>query len=263
MGGTVTNEKDGDAVEGEEGKKGGWRRVARAFLELVYPSRCIGCDGSVGDGADVWCVRCRDQLNSIGGARCPKCGFPFGPHVQGKAACPACRGRRMSFSGAIAVFRYEGPLREAVLRWKYGGDLRAGRALREALLAGLANESMLANVDAVVPVPLHWQRRVRRRFDQSADLAAAVSKQFGLPLRARALRRVRRTRSQVGLTIAQREDNVRGAFRVLLPQGVQGLRVLLLDDVLTTGATCNECARALRRAGAKQICVAALARAAE
>ena len=253
----MTDQKDGGAVGGG---RGGWGRVVRAFMELVYPSRCIGCDGSVGAGADIWCARCRDHLNLIGAARCPKCGFPFGPHVQGRAACPACR-RGVPFRQAVAAYRYEGPLREAIHRWKYGGDLRAGRALREALLAALANEPMMEEVDVVAPVPLHWLRRIRRRFNQSGDLAEAVGKRFGLPLRAAALRRVRRTRSQVGLTPTQREDNVRGAFRVLRPREIRGLRVLLIDDVFTTGATCNECARTLRRAGAKRVYVAALARA--
>jgi len=119
----------------------------------------------------------------------------------------------------------------------------------------------MQDVDVVVPVPLHWLRRIRRRFNQSGDLAEAVGKRFGLSLRAGVLRRVRPTRSQVGLTATQREDNVRGAFRVLRPQEVRERRVLLVDDVLTTGATCSECARTLRRAGAKRVYVAALARA--
>jgi len=253
----VADPKDGAVVRGGEG---GLRSAARAFMELVYPSRCIGCDGSAGTGADVWCARCRDQLRPIGTARCPKCGFPFGPHVQGRAACPSCR-RGAPFKQAVAVYRYEGPLREAIHRWKYGGDLRAGRALREAMVAALANEPMMEDVDVVVPVPLHWLRRIWRRFNQSGDLAEAVGKRFGLSLRAGVLRRVRRTRSQVGLTATQREENVRGAFRVLRPREIRERCVLLVDDVLTTGATCNECARTLRRAGAKRVYVAALARA--
>jgi ComF family protein len=166
----------------------------------------------------------------------------------------------VAFRQAVAVFRYEGCVREAIHRWKYRGDLRAGASLCDMLLEALRQEEFMGSVQVVIPVPLHWVRRLRRRFNQSEFLARAVARRFGVGFAPGVLRRIRNTPSQVGLTPAERHQNVRDAFRVVRPWALRGRTVLLVDDVLTTCATAGECARTLRGAGAGCVYVAALAR---
>jgi len=236
------------------------RHTVRRLMDLLYPPVCVACGAVIpGESENGFCANCRESIRPIGRERCPKCGFPFGPHVALRAACPACR-RGYPFRQAVAVFRYDGAIREAVHGWKYRHDLHAGATLCNMFLAALAEEDFLPRLDLVVPVPLHWRRRWQRRFNQSHLLARAVGKRFGISCSGRILKRIRNTRSQVGLSPAERQENVRGAFRVVRPAAVRQRKLLIVDDVFTTGATTSECARVLRAAGAAAVYVATLAR---
>lgn len=199
------------------------RAICIGMLDLFAPRLCPGCDAPRVD-AVAFCDVCTPLLE-----RLPK--------------------------GAPAVYEYGGPLAEAIQRLKYEG--RSDLAAPLGGLMAAACGSWLGRVDVIAPVPLARRRRRERGFDQAALLAKALARSLDLPLRVNLLRRVRDTPSQVGRPLAERLDNMRGAF-VARPDG-QGLRVLLVDDVRTTGATLSAGAMALRQAGAAQVRTLALA----
>ena len=240
----------------------GWIRAAcRALGGLVYPRECLACGAALAlDAPGGLCRRCAAGIHYIGRDRCPRCGFPFGPHVgPRRGACPSCR-PGLRFRRAVAAWRYEGPGRELVHRWKYRPALAGHDLLVERLADLLRGEPFTGEIDVVVAVPMHWRRRMVRRFNPSEVLAADAAKRLDLPYCRGALVRVRHTPSQVRLNRSERLENVRGAFRVRRPGRIAGQCVLLVDDVVTTCATVAECSRALRLAGARAVYVAALAR---
>ena len=237
-----------------------FRHVAEPVVNLLYPAVCIGCGAEPRDGSgEALCEACRQAVPCIGSRRCVRCGHPIGPHAEPRTACPACPPSR-HFRQAVAACRYEGLVRDMVLGLKYARDLSLLEPLSCLLIAQLREEPFMQIVDVVAPVPLYWAGRLSRRFNQAELLARRVTKHFSLPLSVGDFRRIRRTRPQAELTRPQREDNLRGAFRVHRPERLTGRTVLLVDDVVTTCATAVECSRTLRRAGAKAVYVAAVAR---
>jgi len=167
-----------------------------------------------------------------------------------------CRAGARGFDAAYCFGFYEGALRELIHLLKYDGMKPLAGPLSECLSRALPLDDRF---DAVVPMPLHWRRRFQRGFNQAAALANGVARRRRIPL-LNAVRRIRATRSQTGLTNARRRENVRGAFRAGRGRPLEGLRILLVDDVMTTGATGSACAAALKRAGAKSVTLLTLAR---
>jgi competence protein ComFC len=170
--------------------------------------------------------------------------------------CRLCRSGAVGFDAAYSFGSFEGKLRELIHQFKYGGMKPLAKPLADYLAAALPRERQF---DAVVPMPLHWRRQWKRGFNQSDLLARATARRCGIPM-IRAVRRVRATKSQAGLSNARRRENVSGAFRARGQKTVRGRRILLIDDVLTTGATASACARVLKRAGATSVTVLTLAR---
>jgi len=190
---------------------------------------------------------------------CVTCGRPFltGHPLDANGRCRLCRAGHYGFDAAFAFGSYEGRLRDLVHLFKYGGvETLAGPLGRIMMLAYPRGRTF----DVVVPMPMHWWRRWRRGFNQSELLAREVGERAGLPVAA-AVRRLRHTPPQAGLSGKERRKNVEGAFAIRRPDRVRGKRVLLVDDVLTTGSTASACARALKEAGARYVAVLALARA--
>jgi len=237
------------------------RAILRAALDLALPRMCAACREPVeGEGL---CPKCWSKLSFITRPYCERLGVPFvydpGPGILSMEAIanpPAYRRAR-------AAVRFDEISRALVHALKYGDRLdlapMMGRWLRHA------GHELLADTDALIPVPLHWRRRWARRFNQSAVLAAAVSAASGVPVAADALKRVKATAQQVGLSRTERAANVQGAFRVP-PEGkaaIAGRRVVLVDDLLTSGATVEGCAKALLRAGAANVDVLVFARVAD
>ncbi len=183
------------------------------------------------------------------------------PGASGTLLCRRCRWGAYAFERVRSYGEYDGSLGDVIQLFKYRGVL----ALKDFLAACLAQtaqeELELGEINAIVPVPLHRSRERERGFNQSAVLAGALARQLGLPVREALLLRHRKTRPQTGLTFAQRRRNVRGAFAVRSGVTIDKLRILLVDDVYTTGATAHACARALRRAGARSVVVLTVARA--
>ena len=216
------------------------RPYAEILADLFYPQRCVGCSRR---SSDVLCRLCFETLPEITPPLCGRCGLPTAFEVYG---CDGCRTVELAFDGARAPLRYEGVGEGAVHALKYDGYRRVVERLMAPLMAG-SIEGM--RFDAVVAVPLHRARLAKRGFNQAELLGRAVAGKIGAPFLDK-LWAVRGTRDQVELTAASRRENVAGAFESRGP--VTG-RVLLVDDVMTTGATLNECARVLKTTGAREV----------
>ena len=236
------------------------RAAGGGALDLVLPPACLACDAPVGQAGGL-CPDCWGRIAFIGRPCCARCGLPFAIEAAEGALCGACSRAPPVYARARAAFRYEGAGRELILSFKMAD--RSWLAPRLAGWLRRAAAPLLVDADLVVPVPLHRWRLLARRFNQAAVLAGLLARGTEAALVPDLLVRTRRTPPQTRLSGAERRRNVRGAFRVRRGREplVQGRSVLLVDDVLTTGATANACARALRRAGAAQVDVATLARA--
>jgi ComF family protein len=230
-------------------------RAARASLRLglnvALPPLCPACRTLVHESG--LCAECWNKLAFIAPPYCPRLGIPFvydpGPGIlsmQAIADPPA-------YQRARAAVRYDEVARKLVHAFKYGDRLDLAPTLGRWMAR--AGHELLGEGDALVPVPLHWRRLWARRFNQSAALAREISRASNVPVAHAVLKRVKATAQQVGLSRTQRAENVQGAFRV--PHAargeIKGRRFILVDDVLTSGATLDACARSLLRAGAAQV----------
>jgi ComF family protein len=253
------------AIAAKERRASALTRVAAALrstvgiaVDVALPRLCPGCREPVGDAG--LCAPCWSKLSFIARPYCERLGIPFafdgGPgliSMEAIADPPA-------YQRARAAVRYDDVARTLVHAFKYGDRLDLAPTLGRWMAN--AGRELLADADALVPVPLHWRRLWTRRFNQSALLAEIIGKNAGVPVAHGALKRVKATPQQVGLTQAERASNMQGAFRVL-PEGkatVAGRKLVLVDDVLTSGATVDACARMLLRAGAANVDVLVFAR---
>lgn len=235
------------------------RALLRHALDVALPPLCPACRAPLGDGVGL-CASCWSKLSFIEKPFCARLGIPFtydpGPgllSMEAIASPPA-------YERARAAVRYDDIARALVHAFKYGDRLDLAPML--ARWMARAGSELTREADALVPVPLHWRRLWSRRFNQSAALAGAIGQSCGVPVLYETLKRIRATPQQVGLSKPQRAENVQGAFRVPPERKaeVAGRRLVLIDDVLTSGATVDTCARALLRAGAKQVDVLVFAR---
>lgn len=235
------------------------RTGLHGLLGIVYPPTCIACRAATGE-AQALCPACWRGVGFIERPYCERLGTPFPVDLGPRLLSPAAIADPPVFARARAVCRFNGTARELVHRLKYGD--RVELSLTLGRMMAQAGRELIGDADLILPVPLHRTRLWRRRFNQAAALAQVVAREAGLPLATTALTRIRRTRQQVGLTRAQRADNLQGAFHI--PSAMRGLvegrRALLVDDVLTTGATVNAASRALLRAGASAVDVLTFAR---
>jgi ComF family protein len=237
------------------------KRGARALLDFLYPPLCVLCRVPVSDPGSL-CAGCWTEIAFLDGPVCNRCGVPFEIDPGADTLCAACQARTPAFDRARAVMRYDDASRKPVIAFKRADRLDLAPAFAQWLQrAGVAD---IAEADVVVPVPLHPMRLWSRRYNQAAILAKRIARDGGKPFEPLVLKRTRSTQSQGVMASAKaRRRNVMGAFRVD-PRGaatVKGRNVLLVDDVITTGATAEACARALKRAGAARVFVLALARA--
>lgn len=239
------------------------RKIASTITALpaavLFPPVCAGCRRAVSQPGAL-CGACWPKLRFLEKPWCPVMGTPFS-HDMGEGFLSAeAIANPPPFARARAAVAYSGVARQMVQGLKYGD--RTDLAPWMARWMMRAGRELVVDAAVVVPVPLHWRRFVLRRFNQSAELARAIAGFSGLPFEPEALRRVKLTRQQVGLTAKEREDNVRAAFSVPAERDVEvrGRRVLLVDDVYTTGATVSAATLALKRAGAVAVDVLTFAR---
>jgi len=242
---------------------GGARALGEAVLDWIYPRHCYNCgDPIYGPGRNVLCRDCTDILLERRIARhfCPVCGLPLPGDSDGESRCLSCMAEERYFDRARSFFPYDSPMAPVIRAFKFRGDFFLGpRLLRGVLRMGGAPPDV-ETPSAVVPVPLHPRRKHERGYNQSALLGRVLARYFNCRLLPGVLRRTRHTSRQTGLSRTARRDNVRGAFAVAKPQVVGGLSLLLVDDVMTTGATVDECCKVLKRAGADKVQVLTLAR---
>jgi ComF family protein len=238
--------------------RGAWSHAAKLALDVALPTLCVACREPVdGDGV---CAQCWAKLSFIAPPYCPRLGIPFvydpGPGMLSMEAIadpPA-------YARARAAVRYDDVARTLVHALKYQDRTDLAPAMGRWMAR--AGRELLAEADALVPVPLHWRRGWSRRYNQSGALARSIERQSGVRVISEALRRVRPTQQQIGLSRSQRASNVQGAFKVAADRSgdIAGRRVILIDDVLTSGATVDTCARALLRAKAASVDVLVFAR---
>jgi ComF family protein len=228
------------------------------IADLLFPPLCIACREPLGQGHG-FCPSCWSKISFLDGPLCHCCGLPFGVDPGPGARCAACLAKPPSFDRARAIIAYDESSRGPILALKHADRLELVPGFAQWLTR--TGKSLIEDSDLIVPVPLHRTRLWRRRYNQAAELARALGRRTGKEVAVRALVRSRATESQGEMASAKaRRRNVLGVFKVPHPVSIRGRNVLLVDDVLTTGATADACARALKRAGADKVHVLALAR---
>lgn len=238
------------------------------LVDWLYPPRCRACGGRIqGRDAEYFCSSCWPQIQLVSHPICTICGRPF-PNASGDDhSCGVCLTRAPQFARARAWACYpreefeEHPLRQVVQRFKYGRKVALGKPLGRLLASGCREFLGERCFDSIIPVPLHPKRLRWRGFNQSLLLARQVARAYDMPMDPFMLRRIKETAPQTQLSEEERRKNVRGAFALNPRKSAKGMRLLVIDDVYTSGATVNECSRTLKRAGAKEVSVLTFARA--
>ena len=238
----------------------GLRQVGRLVLDTVLPPRCLAC-GELVDRQGQLCAACWLGLDFIARPYCAVCGLPFAYDMGADAVCGACLAEPPAFDQARAALVYNDLSARLIVGFKHGD--RTHHAPAFARWLHTAGGDLLEAADIVTAVPLHPGRLWRRRFNQSAMMASFLARDVGKPAQPDLLRRTRPTPPQSGRTRLQRFENVRAAFAVRKSRQamVKGARIVVIDDVFTTGATTGAVARCLARAGAEHVSVLTLARA--
>jgi ComF family protein len=231
-----------------------------AVASLFYPPVCASCPANVTSG-EYLCPECEDKITRIVPPFCEKCSEPFSGAITNPFDCANCAHRRLYFDAAVSAFRSRGIVRKIILDFKYKRQIHLRHLVASWLFAALEDHRLRRReFDLIVPVPLHPAKERDRGFNQAALLAGLLSERMSLPMRP-VLERIRHTTTQTAFDRAERMQNLHGAFRLRKNANVRQLRVLVIDDVLTTGSTLSACARVLRKAGAACIYAATAARA--
>lgn len=235
------------------------RSTAEAFLSLLYPPHCAHCPARI-ESHEFICSGCLEKAKRIEAPFCDICSQPFNGAIDGIFACANCSQRHFHFDCAVSTYLSRGMVRELIHRFKYQQEYRLRHPLADWLAESLNDPRIQSRpFDFYIPVPLHPVRLREREFNQAAVLADLLGKRSGKPV-LDCLRRVRYTTTQTRFDRNERMENLRNAFDLRKNTSVQGKHLLLIDDVLTTGSTVDECSRVLRNAGASSIRVMTVAR---
>ena len=234
--------------------------LLEAAVSLLYPPVCTLCGGKTRAG-EYLCERCEAKATPIVAPFCQQCSEPFEGAIATAFTCANCAHRTIYFDAAVAAYRGRGIVRQIIHDFKYGRQIHLRHLVARWLYAALDDERLRGReFDMIVTVPLHPARQRERGFNQANLLAELLTAQISIPSKP-VLKRVRYTTTQTALDRAERMENLHNAFRLRRNANVRGLRVLLIDDVLTTGSTLSECARILKRSGAISVHAATAARA--
>ncbi len=240
-------------------KPGFAQRAFSGLFDLLYPPHCFHCAQPLPDGPNKYlCDRCFKTVRILKGESCPRCAHP-GKSPTGED-CQFCRTRTLRFDAAVAAVEFGDASRAIIHALKYHGNMPAARLLGGWLAAAL-NDHPMRDSNLIIPVPLHRSRLAHRGFNQALLIAGTLSATVNKPLHDGNLRRIRHTETQTRMSVAKREENVKGAFSLRKPVLVAGRSIILVDDVMTTGATMSECARILKAAGARSVLAVVAARA--
>lgn len=235
--------------------------ILKGLADIVFPLRCIACGAVVIEEDICFCPDCFAGIKFIRSPICSCCGVPFAGTGEKDHICGECLQLSPAFSAVRAVGQYETVLMDVVHKFKYGGKTAVGEKLGK-LMAGFSYPAFnIMDYSLIMPVPLHPRRLRQRGFNQAVILAREISRRFSIALDFSSLKRVVFTNPQVSLGKEEREANVKAAFAVADPGKIIDQKIILVDDVLTTGSTVKECARALLKHKAEQVAVLTLARA--
>ncbi|HEX5218191.1 MAG TPA: ComF family protein [Verrucomicrobiae bacterium] len=230
-------------------------------LALIYPALCQLCETQrAGRESGFVCSRCWSKVRFIKPPFCERCGLPFEGEISTPFECSNCRDMELNFLAARSAVAAKGVARDAIHRYKYHQALWFETFLVDLLLRAALPELRAGKWDLIVPVPLHSTKQREREFNQAERLAAHLAKALTLPLNNNLISRVQPTRTQALLSKKQRAENVRRAFAARNGSKLSGERIILVDDVLTTGATTSACAGVLKSLGASDVCVWTVAR---
>lgn len=233
------------------------------IADLLFPSRCALCgaeDHAALDGGNAYCPTCIEQLTPVPINRCYRCAAEIGPFAASNNKCVHCRNRKLRFKNVVCLGMYEGSLRKALLAAKWSFSAVRMKSLGSLLSSARSHELAEKTYDRIVPIPQHWRQRILRNFNPALVIGNELASRLNIGCDAHMLKRTAQTRPQKRVSVNQRFSNQSGALAVTNSQAVRGQHILIVDDVLTTGATCSEAAKVLKAAGAKSCSVAVLAR---
>ena len=226
---------------------------------LVYPQRCYLCGNDIESySTEYLCPEHKRMVHLIQDSYCKICGKKIYAKSDGEMKCYNCRTTKRLFDSGYSVTVYEESIKTLIHAYKYKRKKFLRHTLGRMMYEGIARNVSYMDIKYIVPVPLHWRRYYKRGFNQACELVKLTSRQLNIPILKRNLRRIRYTTPQVDLEPDERQENIKGAFQVLYPEQFQGNDIMLVDDVMTTGSTANECARVLKRAGCGQITIVVL-----
>ena len=238
-------------------KKARWIHGFNFLTRLILPPVCPMCDRFV-DEPNTLCAKCFGKLNFITQPYCIKCGRPFEFDIKGEMMCAGCIKENPLYHSARSILVYDDGSKNLILPFKHADRTELSNLFGKFLLRDY--ESMIADADMIIPVPLYITRLLKRKYNQAALLAKYLSKKVNVAYEPNILYRKRNTVSQGHMSRKERYDNVKGAFGIKSNKSVSGLKIILVDDVMTTGATINECTKILLKAGAEQVDVLTVAR---
>ncbi|MBZ4647253.1 MAG: hypothetical protein PWR27_2089 [Petroclostridium sp.] len=231
------------------------RRVTDFILDLIFPPKCIFCNTILSPGVELEiCMECYDKIPFIQGKVCNTCSQPIDTPY-GPEQCMDCRDAHHYFKQNISPCEYKGIIREAIVKFKFFGKKHYAKTLGQLMLKKIKQMTNLPTFDIIIYTPLHEKRLSERGFNQAKLLAEIISQELGCRLGENILLKVKETLPQSKLTRQQRQENIKNVFQISDKNIVQGMKVLLVDDVYTTGMTVNECSKLLKKAGAKEIFV--------
>jgi ComF family protein len=239
----------------------GLRELLNNVGDIIFPPQCLAC-GEILDppARHIFCSLCREKIRFITGSLCPICGMPFEDSPAPSHICGSCIEARPHYNQARAAVSFETIIMDAIHKFKYGRSMSLGNALGSFMADFAFPDFDLTEYSLLMPVPLHVKKLRQRGFNQSLLLARALGKKHNLPVNFSLLKRSKFTLSQTGLHKNEREKNIKGAFIVTDKEKIVGEKIILIDDVYTTGATINECAKTLVKAGAEKVAALTLAR---
>lgn len=227
------------------------------IFDFVFPRVCPCCEKTT-DKNKIFCDNCFSKITFIQGTICHRCGRKLSllPSTE-KILCTKCLKKRPSYDMARAVFQYSSYSKNSILKFKYGGKIEYAHFF--ANLMEQAGKDLFKETDLIMPVPMHWKRKLLRGYNQAGILAHLLSKKTNIPYDEKTLIRFKHTQKQENKTLEERNKNVKNAFFVTKPEKIKNKTVLLIDDVFTTGATVNNCAKTLKKAGALAVFVLTIA----
>jgi len=238
------------------------KSIVTGLTDIIFPPRCLICGTPLMENENYsFCPGCRSRINCVRSPQCTRCGLPFQSTEDEDHLCEECILSKPFFSTARALGKYEGTLLEAIHLFKYKGKITIGKTLGKLMAQAEYNSLNIRDYTLIIPIPLHRKKLAERGFNQSLILAREIAVRFSIPLDFTTLKRNVYTKSQTSLKKNERKSNVKGAFEVKTPGKIKGEKILLIDDVFTTGSTARECSRMLIRHKADEVAVLTLARA--